>query len=112
MSKGISGIEIEQYFNSEEEAEAWGRDHFTSKYEYAFVDVNGKTYLLCDCGMCDDFMLRGMLEKAVQEFFKAIGLSITDDSLYIDLAADMNEVAWDLLSKYWGLDILYAFDSF
>ena len=111
MAKGISGIEIEQYFGSEEEAKEWGQNNL-GKTGFAFVDINGKTYLLCGTGMCDDFMLRGKLEEAVISFFEDLGLGISDDSLYIDLAADMNEVAWNLLSKYWGLDILYAFDTF
>lgn len=111
MAKDISGIEIEQYFNSEEEAEEWGRNNFTSKYDYTFVDVNGKTYLLCDCGMCDDYMLRGKLEEAVRSFFSDLGLQATDE-IVIDLGADMNEVAWNLLGKYWGFDVLYAFDEY
>lgn len=111
MAKGISGFEIEGRFNTEDEAIDWGRENFSSKYDSAFVEVGTKTYLLCDCGMCDDYLLRGILETAVAKFFEDLGLNV-DDSICIDLGADMNEVAWDYLSKYHDFDILYAFDTF
>lgn len=112
MARGITGFEIEGHFDTEDEAIEWGRNNFKSKYDYAFVEVGKKTYLLCDCGMCDDSLLRGKLETAVIGFFEDLGLSIKDDSIYIDLGADMNEIAWDYLSKYCDFDVLYAFDTF
>ena len=111
MAKGISGIEIEQKFNSTEEAEAWGRENFDGDYSYAFVDVQGKTYLLCATGMCDDVMLRGKIEQAVIDFFEDLGLQISDE-IYVDIGADANEVAWEYLSKYKDFDVLYAFDEY